>query len=366
MPTNSREPNQRQPNPRQPKKQEAAPAPEEHCPAKRFKLFAAPCPENLSKNEAEYLEKKRRKKVKRFIFFVSFCAVVLGVYVLAFIADAIFDQAVWIARIARTNVIENNGHPAVQSLITLSLGYIIVTLLHFGISLLGRGANKRRKTIVTIASSFAKYIGYIVVLVILFNIWELDTAILAALIAAFGLALGFGAQGLVGDLLTGIFLIFENSLQVGDIIDFGNYRGEVEEIGIRTTKIRHVSGNVKVINNRELKVFINMTIHRSVAVCDVTIEYGENIERVEKIINDYIPQIAEKFPVISEGPIYKGLAEFNEKGVVLRTIAKCHEVERLQLERDLNREFKLLFDKYKIRLAVPKVELVKAPAKKAK
>ena len=315
------------------------------------------CP-TLAKNEAEYRDRKRKRKIKRMVFFINFCAVVLGIYVFAFIANAIFDEYTWIARTVRVNILDNDGHPAVQSAIAISLGYIIITLAHFSVLMFGRGANKRRKTIVTITASFIKYIGYIIVLVILFNIWNLDTAILAAVIAALGIALGFGAQGLVSDLLTGLFLIFENSLQVGDIISFRDYRGEVEEIGIRTTKIRHVNGNVQVINNSELKVFVNMTIHRSVAACDLTIEYGENIERVEKIIADYVPQIAEKYEVISEGPIYKGLVEFNEKGVVLRIIAKCHEVERLQLERDLNREFKMLFDKYKIRLAVPKVELI--------
>jgi len=326
--------------------------------AKLLNLFTPAIDANVAKNEAEHLLRKRKKKIKNAIVFCCFCVVVFAVYVAAFIVDALVSPTIGIARFAREYIINNDGHPIIQTSITVALGYIIITVSHFFIKLLARGANKRRKTLVTLAASFVKYIGYIIVLVILFNIWELDTAILAAVIAALGIALGFGAQGLVSDLLTGVFLIFENSLQVGDIISYNNYRGEVEEIGIRTSKIRHVNGNVKVINNSELKVFVNMSMHRSVAVCDVTIEYGENIERVETIIKDYIPRIAEKYEIISDGPHYKGLSEFNEKGVILRIIAKCHEVERLQLERDLNREFKLLFDKHSIRLAVPKIELI--------
>ncbi|MCL2370271.1 MAG: mechanosensitive ion channel family protein [Firmicutes bacterium] len=314
--------------------------------------------ENLAKNEAEYLLKKRRSKIKRIIAFVIFSAVVLSVYVVALILNAVFDSNSLVARTVRTNILENNGHPIVQTIIFICLGFIIITLAHFFIRLLGIKGHKRRKTIVAITASFVKYIGYIVLLVIIFNVWSLDTAILAAVIAAFGIALGFGAQGLVSDLLTGLFLIFENSLQVGDIISFKDYRGEVEEIGIRTTKIRHNNGNVKVINNSQLKVFVNMSIHRSLAMCDFTIEYGENIERVEKVISGHFAVVAEKYPVITEGPIYKGLVKFDEKGVVLKIIAKCLESERLQLERDLNREFKMLFDKNKIKLAVPKVELV--------
>jgi small conductance mechanosensitive channel len=199
---------------------------------------------------------------------------------------------------------------------------------------------------------------------LLFRYWDIDQTILAAFIAALGIAIGFGAQGLIGDLLTGLFLIFENSLQVGDIITVGDFRGEVEEVGIRTTKLKSVVGDVKVINNSEFKSFINMTMHRSVAACELVIEYDEDIERVERVIAEHIPVLAEKYPIISEGPYYKGIFEFNEKGVKLKVVAKCHETERLQLERDLNREFKLLFDLHKIRLAVPKIELRESKAKK--
>ena len=93
-------------------------------------------------------------------------------------------------------------------------------------------------------------------------------------------------------------------------------------------------------------------------MCDVNIEYGENLERVEGLISDKIKEIADKYAVITDGPYYKGVAAFNEKGVLLRIIAKCNGDERFQLERDLNREFKILFDDHNVRLAVPKVHLV--------
>jgi len=99
-------------------------------------------------------------------------------------------------------------------------------------------------------------------------------------------------------------------------------------------------------------------MHRAVAACDLTIEYGENVIRVEDVINGHLKVLAEKYPVITEGPVYKGVFGFNEKGVKMKVVAKCHESERLQLERDMNREFKLLFDEHKIRFAVPKIELV--------
>jgi len=326
--------------------------------SKKFLQIIQPIDENCAKNEMEYQEKKRKKQFRKMLIFISFSAIMLAIFIFAFIANAAFDYSSDIATFFRINILHNDGPAILQSVILIAVGYIIITVLYFLIKLLTRGGGKRQKTLATLAASFVKYIGYIIILVLLFNVWDLDAAILAAVLAALGIALGFGAQGLISDLLAGIFLIFENSLQVGDVITFNNYRGEVEEIGIRTTKIRHINGNVKVINNSELKVFVNMTLHRSMAVCELIIEYGENVERVEKIINEHLLVLQNKYEeVISEGPYYKGLKEFNEKGVVLLIVAKCYELDRMQLERNFNREFKLLFDEHNIRLAVPKIEI---------
>jgi len=311
----------------------------------------------MSKNELEYLLKKRRNKIKKMIFFFSFCVLVAATFILALIATLLAPSTSALYRIARYYILQNDGHAALQTVIFASVAFIIITITQFIIKLFAKGESKRRRTIVILVASFVKYIGFIIILIALFGFWEVDPAILAAILAALGIAIGFGAQGVIGDLITGLFLIFENSIQVGDIITFNNFRGEVEEVGIRTTRIADVGGNVQVVTNSQLRAFVNMTMHRSFAVCDVVIEYGENIERVEKVIGDHLEVVAELHPQISEGPYYKGLVEFNEKGVALRIVAKCHESERLQLQRDLNRDFKLLFDKHGIKLAVPKVEI---------
>jgi len=314
--------------------------------------------ECMTKNAAEYERAKLKRKIRRIIAFSILCAVIAGVYTAAFIIDNIFAYYTRIAIIAREYIIDNNGPRIIQTVITVVLGFAIITAITFAMRLFARGANKRRRTIVSLIASLTKYIGYIIVIIMLFGVWDVDTAILAAAIAALGLALGFGAQGLISDLLTGLFLIFENNIQVGDIVTIDSFRGEIEDIGIRTSRIRSPLGDVLVLNNGELKKFVNMTMHRSIAVCDVTISYGENIERVEKIINNSLEPIADKFPVITDGPFYKGVAELNEKGVTLRILAKVHESERIQLIRDLNREFKLIFDSNNISMAVPKLELV--------
>jgi len=343
-----------------------------------------PIKEGCSKNEAAYLAKKRKRKIRNAIIFGIFSAVIATIITLSIVfgsalvyvpgapmADGsgyytghyIHPNNNWFAR--QANYIRNvfiSGMTAAtpvfhRAFIVITLGYIIITVAHFIIKLFAKGDNKRRKTIITLIASLVKYIGYLVIIIFLFEIFNVNPAILAAIIAALGLAVGFGAQGVLSDLLTGLFLIFENSLQVGDIITVDGFRGEVEEIGMRTTRFTSITGDVKVINNSQLKKFINMSMHRSVAVCDFVIEYGENIEKVEGLVVAKIAEIAERYEIITEGPYYKGVVEFNDKGVMLRVVAKCDETERLQLQRDLNREFKVLFDNNNVRLAVPKIQI---------
>ena len=329
-------------------------------------LFSNAHKETLSKNEAVYLMQKRKRKIRQAIGFGVFCGLVLIFFSIVLILDSIFFVSSSVGRFSdnilsvfRYGLFSDSAPAFAKTIVLLLLGHIAITVTHYIIKLFSLGQNKRRKTVVALIASLVKYIGYLALIILLFEIWGLSPTILAAIIAALGLAIGFGAQNLIGDLLTGFFLIMESSIEVGDIITVDGFRGEVEEVGMRATRFTSATGDTMVANNSHLKKFINMSIHRSVAVCDFTIEYGENIVRVEEVIQAHINSLADKFNAITEGPFYKGLAEFNEKGVVLRIVAKCLETERLQLIRDINREFKLLFDENNIRLAVPKLQLIK-------
>ena len=153
----------------------------------------------------------------------------------------------------------------------------------------------------------------------------------------------------------GLFIIFEGEFRVGDIIKVGDWRGTVVEIGVRTTKVEDGSQNIKVIRNSDISNVINMTKETSYASCDVGIEYGESLERVENILSKELPNIRKRLPAIIDGPFYKGVVELGDNSVTIRIVVQCSESDRLQLERDLNREMKLIFDKYDISIPFPQV-----------
>lgn len=214
---------------------------------------------------------------------------------------------------------------------------------------------KRGLTIVKLLCSFVKWaIGIVAVLLIL-GAWGVNTGALLAGAGILSLIVGLGAQSLIADIIAGLFIVIEGEYQVGDIVIIDDWRGTVLEIGIRTTKIEDAGGNVKIINNSEIKSIVNQTQQLSVAKATIGIEYGESIPHVEIVIRDNLQKIGERIPAIVEGPYYKGVSALSASSVDLLFVAKCKEEDIYQVQRDLNRELKLMFDDNNINIPFPQV-----------
>ncbi len=239
------------------------------------------------------------------------------------------------------------------------ISYIIFCLgaswiIRFCLKQIGKALHQGR-AILDLTSSLIKYAAVIVLLFMVLKTLGVDTTAILAGIGILGLVVGLGAQPLIGDIIAGLFIVFEHIFEVGDIIVVDGFRGTVKEIGIRTTQIEDAGGNIKIVNNADIKTLVNMTSSLSVASCEMCIEYGESLERVESILAEALPKIKEAIPEIKEGPFYKGVSALADSSVNLKFIAKCEEGARYQVERDLNRQFKLLFDKNNINIPFPQV-----------
>ncbi|OZG61960.1 small-conductance mechanosensitive channel [Bifidobacterium lemurum] len=224
----------------------------------------------------------------------------------------------------------------------------------------------RGETMVRLLCSVIKYGSIIGILYYCMALLGVDTATLLASAGLLTLAIGFGAQQLVSDILSGLFIIFEGEFRVGDVIQVGSMGGTVIEIGVRTTKIDDGSGNILVLRNSEISNVMNKTKLDSYASVDVTLEYGESLPRVENILERELPNIKKRLPAILDGPFYKGVAALNPDGTaVIRIVARCVEGNRGQLERDLKREMKLIISKHGILTPFQQV-VVHEPAEAAK
>ena len=204
----------------------------------------------------------------------------------------------------------------------------------------------KTKSFLTLLKSAASYIAFIVGFFWCLAAIGVNVSTIFASVGILTLVVGFGAQSLVEDLITGIFLVFEDQFNVGDIIEVGGYRGTVESIGIRTTAIKDVGGNIKLINNSDLRNILNRSATDSIAVTAVSVSYGTDIEKVEKCFESLLPAIRTKYPdVFLEDPKYLGVQTLGESGIELKVIGKVNEKDIFSAARLLNREIKIGFDK---------------------
>ncbi len=214
---------------------------------------------------------------------------------------------------------------------------------------------KRGTTIVKLINSFIKYLIAIIAVLLILSAWGVDTKTLIASAGILSLIIGLGAQSLISDIIAGVFIVFEGEFQVGDIVIIGGWRGTVDEIGIRTTKIIDWQGNIKIINNSEISDVINQTKELSVTTCVVSVDYRESIANVELVIKNNMERIKKAIPEIVEGPFYKGVDSLGESGVDLLFIATVKESDFYAVRRALNREIKIIFDENGISIPFPQV-----------
>ncbi|MCQ3034961.1 MAG: mechanosensitive ion channel family protein [Bacilli bacterium] len=237
---------------------------------------------------------------------------------------------------------------------------IIVTgskILKFIVKWFSASLGARAETTGNLIISVLKYGGVLGTIFYALFLFGFDTGGLITSAGILSVVVGLGAQSLIGDILAGMFIVFEGEFRVGDIVTIGDFRGQVIEIGLRTTKLVDVSNNVKVFNNSVISSVLNMTKESSFAVVDVSIEYSEDLQKVERVLYDGFPKIRKKLNEIIEGPFYKGVAELGESAVVLRIVANCEEKDRIQLARDLNREIFLLFKENNINIPFNQITL---------
>ncbi|MDO4562894.1 MAG: mechanosensitive ion channel family protein [Clostridia bacterium] len=224
--------------------------------------------------------------------------------------------------------------------------------------------SQRNKTMSSLLLSLLSYIEAIVIVIWGLTIFGVDTGALFAGLGVVSLIVGFGAQSLIGDIVTGIFILFEGQYNIDDVIEIDGFKGVVKSIGIRTVSITDAAGTVKIVNNSDIKNVQNRTCTLLAATCDIGISYNESIEKAEKVISETLPLIKAKCgDDIVEGPSYLGVEELGDSAVVLRIIAKVHDDENMRIysvRRILNREIKLAFDKSGIEIPFPQVVVHKA------
>ncbi len=257
-----------------------------------------------------------------------------------------------------TDFIEKQSSHIIWSLVVIILASTLLGIIHALLFRKRKGteeAIKRQNTMSKILMSLSKYTIYIICIIVILGIWGVDIMPALAGLGIVGLVVGLGAQKLITDFVAGIFIVFEHHFDVGDTIEVGDFKGEVIDIGLKTTKIKNWKGQVKIIANGELTQLINDSNFNTSFDVLVEIAYTEDATKVMKMIDEELADKLKNRPEIVELPQTKGLASLDRNGVTIKIVGSTKAESHYQLSRDMLTIIKDLCDKNNIEIPFSQV-----------
>lgn len=215
---------------------------------------------------------------------------------------------------------------------------------------------KKQKTLQSFFTNIARWLIIIIVTMIILEIFGIDTGVIITSLGAVTVVIGLAFQDMLKDFIAGIALIFENSYNVGDTITINGFKGEVIYIGMRSTKIKAVGGEVFIINNGSISEVINHTIANALAIVDISVSYESDIQNVEDVLNKLALKLSKKLPNLKGDIRVLGIEQLADSAVVFRIVAEVEANKQFDIQRELRKQIKLELDKNNI--SIPYNQLV--------
>jgi len=215
---------------------------------------------------------------------------------------------------------------------------------------------KRAETLVGIMNTAVKIVVVAFGGLMILRELGIDIAPLLAGAGIIGLAIGFGSQALVKDVVTGFFILMENQFRVGDVIKTAGHAGIVERITLRTTVLRDLEGTVHIIPNGEVSSVSNLTYGWSRAVLDIGVAYKENVDRVMEVMLEVARAMAAEpawAKIITEEPTILGVDSFDDSSVTIKIMIKTEPLSQWSVAREYRRRIKNRFDAERIEIPFP-------------
>lgn len=219
---------------------------------------------------------------------------------------------------------------------------------------------KRTQTLASIARYVAVFAILLIATMMVLKEFGVEIGPLLAAAGIVGLAVGFGAQSLVKDVISGFFILLEDQIRVGDVVQIAGKGGLVEKINLKTTILRDLAGNVHYVPNGHIDVVTNMTKEFSRYVFDIGVAYREDVDEVIEVIKEVDEELRSD-PGYKEdilGPIeIMGLDQFANSAVVIRARTTTKPIQQWRVGREFNRRLKKKFDERNIEIPFPHVTL---------
>ena len=208
------------------------------------------------------------------------------------------------------------------------------------------GDETRSRTLQPLLESVLRYTVYFIALVMVLRAVGVDATAVLASAGVVGLAIGFGAQHLIRDVISGFFILAEGLIQVGDVITVGEHTGQVERIGIRATQMRKYSGELWTIPNGQISVFGSASRDYMRAIVDVPLSYRADLERAVTVMARVADEWAkESVAAVLAPPEVHSVHQFDGSRVMLRLAVKVAPGTQVSAERELRRRLKLALER---------------------
>ncbi len=244
------------------------------------------------------------------------------------------------------------------SAVVIQVSYFILEELILETEKLTDLQRQRRLTIIPLIKSFLKYLVYFGAGVSILKLINIDPAPILAGAGIVGIAVGFGAQALINDIVCGFFILFENYYLVGDYIEGGKaedrpVEGIVEAIELRTTRIRHPHGQLQIVRNGEIGSIVNYSKEYIYAMVEVSVSYHWNLDRLYRIIEEVGEQLKAEEPDVLEPTKVEGLENLGKDNLLVYTATKVKPGRHIHVQRVLRKMLKHTFDREEIDISMP-------------
>ena len=220
--------------------------------------------------------------------------------------------------------------------------------------------NQHYQRVETVRELIVNIVKYVIVVITLLAILATFGVNVNALIAGLSVTtaiIGLAFQDLAKDLIAGVSIITEAQYDVGDTIQVGTFMGEVEAIGLKTTRIRDFKGATKIIANRYMDDIINYSIHDSLAIVDVSVDYSQKSEKVEKVLKDLAERLNGTIPDARGEIEILGINSLEDSSIVYRVTLQTKPMAHFAVQRLLRKEIKEALDQAKVKIPFPQIEV---------
>lgn len=236
-----------------------------------------------------------------------------------------------------------SAFPLAMTFVIAAVAFLFYFLVKFIIKLSTAKSGRKGKTVGSLLRSCAKYATILIAIGVTLATWGVDVTAIVAGVGVLTLVVGLGCQSLINDIVSGLFLVFDDFFSVGDIVIVDGFRGSVVAIGLKTTLLLDGGGNYKSIANSSIKTVVNLSRKPSLFLVSIDASYKEDLERVEAVILENLPKINAANPKLTSPLTYGGISGFSAAGVTYLFLGYCKEEDRFQCTRDVTRDVYQMF-----------------------